>query len=357
MRATSDDPLAAKLLETLSELLERHERIGRVLSEAIRSLATLSGPGPGFAGDQPGAHDSTTVPPSAVSPPGAPFSSVWKRCRQSNLRGLRAGRFSIPRGDGGEPDPVSDRDESRRLATCALRTPLPIRKHLGPDAGATATQLPKPPGGKLAGALALRFVRQQSAGGAAFWLGAHDALTAVCEFGLAGGTLAIPLMFRGRPFAFGTGSSPQTPRWRGRTNLDRLPSQEVPRTTRHAGQAPTPTAAADRSGSSPQMKRSELVALHFTLMHPLPGRRNTPCSTTQACCQSPAPRPPQHRCHSGCNTVQGTLFGSGPFFCPRTPSGQRRAICAHPCRRFPTLRTGSVPQGDQCSRQGIGLEP
>jgi hypothetical protein len=62
VRATSDDPLAAELLEALNDLLERHERVGRVLSEAVRSLAALPGSEPASAGDQPDADDSRTLP-------------------------------------------------------------------------------------------------------------------------------------------------------------------------------------------------------------------------------------------------------------------------------------------------------
>ena len=62
MRATSDDPLIAAVLDALNDLLERNERVGRVLAEAVRSLASPPQPVSTCSGGPPEADDSIPVP-------------------------------------------------------------------------------------------------------------------------------------------------------------------------------------------------------------------------------------------------------------------------------------------------------
>ncbi|MBE0608444.1 MAG: hypothetical protein IH609_03635 [Dehalococcoidia bacterium] len=120
MRATSDDPLAAGLLEALNDLLERHERVGRVLSAAMRSLATLPGPEPASAGDQPGADDSIAMPPPPGPPPGAPGVARAFQRRLEEVYGVARVTFEGSGPDGFrflvemEASPATSRTEMRR---------------------------------------------------------------------------------------------------------------------------------------------------------------------------------------------------------------------------------------------------
>ena len=63
MREGSDDPLAAAALEALNDLLERNQRVGRVLLAAVRSLEEPMQPGTTPIGDQPAANESSPAPP------------------------------------------------------------------------------------------------------------------------------------------------------------------------------------------------------------------------------------------------------------------------------------------------------
>lgn len=100
MRATSDDPLAAGLLEALNDLLERLERVGLVLSEAVRTLPTRPGRGPTSAGGQPAADDSIAAPPSPGSPPGAPGVARAFQQRLEEVYGVARVTFEGSGPDG-----------------------------------------------------------------------------------------------------------------------------------------------------------------------------------------------------------------------------------------------------------------
>ncbi|MBE0608787.1 MAG: hypothetical protein IH609_05370, partial [Dehalococcoidia bacterium] len=59
MRETSDDPIAAAALDALNDLLERNQRVGRVLLAAVRSLEEPAQPGTAPACDQPAANENS----------------------------------------------------------------------------------------------------------------------------------------------------------------------------------------------------------------------------------------------------------------------------------------------------------
>lgn len=120
MRTASDDPLAAGLLDALNDLLERHELVGRVLSEAVRTLATLPGPGPTSAGDQRGADDSITVPPAPGPLPSAPGVARAFQQRLEEVYGVARVTFEGSGPDGFrflvemEASPITSRTEMSR---------------------------------------------------------------------------------------------------------------------------------------------------------------------------------------------------------------------------------------------------
>lgn len=63
MRETSDDPFAAAALDVLNDLLERNQRVGRVLLAAIRSLEEPGQPDTTPICHQPAANENSPAPP------------------------------------------------------------------------------------------------------------------------------------------------------------------------------------------------------------------------------------------------------------------------------------------------------
>jgi hypothetical protein len=83
VRATSDDPLIAAVLDALNDLLERNERVGRVLAEAVRSLASPPQPAPAWSGAPPAAAEAIPAPsPESQSSVPGPARAFQERLEE-----------------------------------------------------------------------------------------------------------------------------------------------------------------------------------------------------------------------------------------------------------------------------------